>query len=229
LLAGWVASFQVGWLIRAELAASSILPAGRSKIEKAPLLAASSQPAPKMCDRCRSSITTFYTKHPESKCPLFAAYYCGICAVHGHLQGTCKAAAAAASTAFEPAEATEPDDTPAAATIDIKDNDAAIAAFLTARGMPASRKPAENREQLAAYAASEGSILCRHWVANIALPGGNQIRASVNSLMTPAELVESIRHRGFELPARVILIASKKHLASFNSITYKDQIVIAAK
>ena len=182
-----------------------------------------------MCDRCRTTITTFYTKHPESKCPLFAAYYCGICAVHGHLQGTCSKAAAAASPDFEPpAPADEPEDEAPTRVIDIKDSDAAIAAYLAARGLPASRKPAENRATIAGYAASEGIIICRHWIASITLPGGSQIRASINSLMTPAELVDNLRSRGFDLPAKLVLTASKKAIRSLDQLTYKDPIVISA-
>ena len=71
------------------------------------------------------------------------------------------------SAAANPEPEPDPDVLP---TLDIKDNDAVIAAYLAARSQPVSKIAAENRETLAEWAESEGRVLVRHWEARIILP-----------------------------------------------------------
>lgn len=132
------------------------------------------------------------------------------------------------------APVTEPEPDPdVLPTLDIKDSDAVIAAYLAARSQPVSKIAAENRETLAEYAESEGRVLVRHWEARIILPDcgkskivpqcasadcGITAKAPVASAVAPAtiettvtvsstttlgELVESLRSRGFDLPKKL--------------------------
>ena len=86
------------------------------------------------------------------------------------------------SSAAIPAPESEPDVLP---TLDIKDNDAVIAAYLAARSQPVSKIAAENRETLAEYAEAEGRVLVRHWEARIILPDTSQSKIG---LVCAAEL-----------------------------------------
>lgn len=155
--------------------------------------------------------------------------------------------AAAANSEPEP----DPDVLP---TLDIKDNDAVIAAYLAARSQPVSKIAADNRETLAEYAQAEGRVLVRHWEARIILPdcGKSKIvpqcaaadtstaistaatstaitetTATISSITTLGELVESLRSRGFDLPKKLsVTTASCKPIKSIESLTYKDVIRI---
>lgn len=141
------------------------------------------------------------------------------------------------SGARPPAPKAEPDPD-VLPTLDIKDNDAVIAAYLAARSQPVSKIPAENRETLEEYAAEEGLVLVRHWEARIILPDRAaaatsaapatiETTATVSSTTTLGELVESLRSRGFELPKKLsVTTASGKPIKSIESLTYKDVIRI---
>ena len=123
-----------------------------------------------MCSRCVDKISTFYVKHKEAKCPLYASYYCGLCAKYGHLQATCPRQKSVLSkklvVAEEAVEVEDPKE-----VLEIKDDNQVIAAFLAARGLPVSKKAAENRETLEEYAEDEDLELVRSWQAKINLPG----------------------------------------------------------
>lgn len=125
-----------------------------------------------MCSRCADKISTFYVKHKEAKCPLYASYYCGLCAKYGHLQAGCPRQKAVLSKKLVASEEEADSDTEEEEVLEIKDDNQAIAAFLAARGLPVSKKAAENRETLEEYAEDEDLELVRVWQAKINLPAG---------------------------------------------------------
>lgn len=115
-------------------------------------------------------------------------------------------------------------------TIDIKDNDAVIAAYLSARSLPVSKSAADNRAALAEYAESSGNILVRHWEARIVLPDGVEVSASISSSTTPADLAASLAARGYEMPKKLaFVLAGGRQIRSFDSLTYKDVVRIIAR
>jgi hypothetical protein len=184
-----------------------------------------------MCSRCQDKISTFLNRHPESKCPLYKAYYCSICAVRGHTLSTCQrklgGAWPSAEAARVAAAASLPEPVP---TINIKDDDAVIAAYLSARSLPVSKSAAENRETLAEHAETSGSILVRHWEARIVLPDGAEVGATIDSSTTPADLAASLAARGHEMPKKLaFVLAGGRQIRSFESLTYKDVVRIIAR
>lgn len=127
-----------------------------------------------MCSRCVDKISTFYVKHKEAKCPLYASYYCGLCAKYGHLQATCPRQKSVLSKKLVVAEEAVEVEGPKE-VLEIKDDNQVIAAFLAARGLPVSKKAAENRETLEEYAEDEDLELVRSWQAKINLPAGSSL------------------------------------------------------
>lgn len=205
-----------------------------------------------MCSRCVDKISTFYVKHKEAKCPLYASYYCGLCAKYGHLQATCPRQKAVLSKKLvvseEAVEIEDPKE-----VLEIKDDNQVIAAFLAARGLPVSKKAAENRETLEEYAEDEDLELVRSWQAKINLPAGFgsvpgafasgaatgsstkplkpaiQITASVTSNMTIQQFLQGLTERGIELPKKYAVQVGTRLLVSFKNLTSKDIIQIVSK
>jgi hypothetical protein len=202
-----------------------------------------------MCSRCADKITTFYVKHKEASCPLFASYYCGLCAKHGHLQSTCPRQTAVLSKKLVPKHIDEPEPTPTEKLLEIKDDNSVIAAYLAAKGLPVSKKQAENRETLADYVEENDLKLVRSWQAKIIMPGAclpaanvplvpmpivaktptGQMTASVTSETKLADFVKSLQERGVEIPKKYAIQVGAKQVVSFSKLTSKDILQIVAK
>jgi hypothetical protein len=181
----------------------------------------------RMCTRCKDKITTFTSKHNESVCPLYASYYCSFCAKKGHLLSACPRKYIAKSV--KPVVLEEIAEPIMKRTLEIKDNDAVIAAYLSARGYETGRKASENREILAEYAASEGMKLVREWSLKIIMPDGQETRASVTNTLSFKELLASLEGRGYDLPTKVVFASNGKIITSLDKLTCKSTLNIIAR
>ena len=190
-----------------------------------------------MCSRCNSKITTFYTKHTEEQCPLYKAYYCSYCAKHGHLMSSCPRKKTIRSKKLVPKENSIKEIIPDR-TLEIKDSDAIISAFLTSRGVEASKRASENRELLEEYAEDNGYILIREWQAKIIIPMSSakisegettEISASIKSSMSLKDIYNNLIERGYEFPKKIGFQVNGKSIASLDRITSKDVIQIISK
>lgn len=180
-----------------------------------------------MCTRCKDKITTFTSKHNESVCPLYASYYCSFCAKKGHLLSACPRKYIARSV--KPVVLEELPEPVIKKTLEIKDDDAVIAAFLSARGYEVSKKASENRQALAEYAISEDRKLVREWSLRIILPDGQETRASVTNTLSFKELLASLDGRGYDLPSKVVFASNGKVISSLDKLTCKSTLNIIAR
>ena len=114
-------------------------------------------------------------------------------------------------------------------TLEIKDSDEVIAAYLSARGYEISKKASENREILAEYAASEDMKLVREWSLRIILPDGQETKASVTNTLSFKELLNSLDGRGYDLPKKVAFASNGKIISSLDKLTSKSTLNIIAR
>lgn len=132
-----------------------------------------------MCSLCRPVLPDFGLPHSEDLCPLRNSQYCPYCATYGHLMAFCKAKPPASITqpiyleqliapsdriAFGIETCTPIVGSASAAaaavavlegTIEIKNDDAVITAYLNARSIPIPRKVSKRRV-LEEYASRQG-------------------------------------------------------------------------
>jgi hypothetical protein len=182
-----------------------------------------------MCSRCKDKITTFTVKHNESVCPLYASYYCSFCAKRGHTLAMCPRKVIAKSVKPYVIEDKSESDKPVKKTLEIKDNDVVIAAFLSARGYEISKKASENRQILSDYAASEEMKLIREWSLKIILPDGEEIKASVTNTLSLKDFLDSLVGRGYEFPKKIAFASNGKIVNSLEKLTYKSTLNIIAR
>jgi hypothetical protein len=114
-------------------------------------------------------------------------------------------------------------------TLEIKDNDEVIAAYLSARGYEISKKASENREILAEYAASEDMKLVREWSLRIILPDGQETYSSVTNTLSFKDLLSSLDGRGYDLPKKVAFASNGKIITSLDKLTFKSTLNIIAR
>lgn len=120
-------------------------------------------------------------------------------------------------------------DKPVKKTIEIKDNDEVIAAFLSAKGFEISKKASENRQMLSCYAASEEIKLIREWSLKIILPDGEEIKASVTNTLSLKDLLDSLVGRGYEFPKKVAFASNGKIINNLEMLTCKSTLNIIAR
>jgi hypothetical protein len=114
-------------------------------------------------------------------------------------------------------------------TLEIKDNDTVIAAFLSARGFEISKKASENRQMLSDYTASEEMKLIREWSLKIILPDGEETKASVTNTLSLKDLLDSLVGRGYEFPKKVAFTSNGKIINSLEKLTYKSTLNIITR
>lgn len=122
-------------------------------------------------------------------------------------------------------------------TIEIKDSDAVIAAYLSARGFEISKKASENREILAEYAASEDKKLIREWSLKITILNKNvsgdiiseEIKASVTNTLSLKDLLSSLESRGYDLPKKATCVSNGKIVNSLEKLNCKSTLSIIAR
>jgi hypothetical protein len=190
-----------------------------------------------MCSRCNSKITTFYTKHTEEQCPLYKAYYCSYCAKYGHLRSSCTRKRTILSKKLVP-KLVEEKKVEIPKTIEIKDSDAVISAYLTSRGIDSVKRASENREILEEYAEENDYILVREWQAKIIIPMSSakisegeteHITASIKSTMSLKDIYNSLVDRGYEFPKKIGFQVNGRSINSLDKVTSKDTIQIISK
>lgn len=190
-----------------------------------------------MCSRCNSKITTFYTKHTEEQCPLYKAYYCSYCAKYGHPMSSCNRKKIIRSKKLIPKEEPSREIIPDR-TIEIKDSDAVISAYLTSRGIDSVKRASDNREILEEYVEENDYILIREWQAKIIIPMSSakisegeteNITASIKSTMSLKDVYNRLVERGYEFPKKIGFQVNGKSIGSLDKVTSKDIIQIVSK
>ena len=114
-------------------------------------------------------------------------------------------------------------------TLEIKDSDTVIAAYLTSRGYETGKKVSENRELIAELAVSEDMKLVREWSLRIILPDGEETKASVTNTLTFKDLLSSLDGRGYYLPKKVAFASNGKIISSMDKLTSKSTLHIIAR
>jgi len=129
-------------------------------------------------------------------------------------------------------------------TLEIKDSDAVIAAYLISRGYETGRKASENRELIANLAATEDKKLVREWSLKIILPAKagsdevQEIRASVTNTMSLKDLLSSLEGRGYEFGSsstrtdplkKVAFVSNGKIISSLDKLTSKSTLNIIVR
>lgn len=145
----------------------------------------SSGTVPELCTECRDILPNFMIPHAPSSCPVRNALHCGFCSRYGHTSKTCSVAPPPWAKDIQYLEQLIPTDdlkrlgissrTPLAGkgnvpeltskipndvgTIEIKEDDRIIKAWLRARGIPATENPRRNKELLQQFADRQGKVL----------------------------------------------------------------------
>lgn len=141
---------------------------------------------PEFCTDCREALPNFMIPHLPSACPVRNSLYCGFCSRYGHTSKTCDVAPPPWATKVTYVEQLVPTDaikeykitskTPIDThlgvpppltdkipngpdTIEIREDDKIIKAWLRARGVPATENHRKNKELLQQYADRHGRVL----------------------------------------------------------------------
>jgi hypothetical protein len=167
---------------------------------------------------------------------LYKAYYCSYCAKYGHLRSTCPRKKVILSKKLVPKLVEEKVEIPK--TLEIKDSDAVISAYLTSRGIDSVKRASENREILEEYAEENDYILIREWQAKIIIPMSSakisegeteHITASIKSTMSLKDIYNSLVDRGYEFPKKIGFQVNGRSINSLDKVTSKDVIQIISK
>lgn len=140
---------------------------------------------PELCTECREALPNFMIPHLPSACPVRNSLYCGFCSRYGHTSKTCDVAPPPWATKVAYVEQLVPTDaikeykittkTPldthlvippptdkipnGPETIEIREDDKIIKAWLRARGVPATENHRKNKELLQQFADRHGRVL----------------------------------------------------------------------
>ena len=142
---------------------------------------------PEFCTECREILPNFMIPHLPTSCPVRNSLYCGFCSRYGHTSKTCDVAPPPWAKNVTYVEQLIPSDTlkqykiktktplcssiPSTIpginekipngpeTIELRDNDKLIKAWLRARGVPATENHRKNKELLQQFADRHGRVL----------------------------------------------------------------------